>query len=335
MFLLIKFFYHILVFQSAGACESCWKRKKKCHHPTGSLACSLCLKLELTCVPHISRQEKRTDLKREARNNEQWTNISNIAGKDLSMFSGESDVFPDPSALVNSTATKDPILKHGNNVDDESNDLLSLKIYHDLKLDTVLTRLDTHSSGRPLLFEVADSNELICKEVDHRFLLDMDGTVTWITATSLPSMKNGGNGKTCAYREKGGMWRMGFVSHLFYLQKLGADGILHVYTWTGPVTSNGIPAYINMTSWHEIKSHFTFSVFDLDEIEFLFLNQVRGLTLCQVSLLDTRNKSDMGVQCKSSGPDDSPPGIHIPMKFVSNANFNFNQNLISANSIRV
>ena len=94
---------------------------KQCHLPTGSLACSVCLKLELPCVPHLSRQGQRTDLKREIRNNEHWTNISNIAGEDLSMFSGESDVFPDPSALVNSTATKVPILKHGNNVDDESN----------------------------------------------------------------------------------------------------------------------------------------------------------------------------------------------------------------------
>jgi len=72
-------------------------------------------------------------------------NISSIAVKDLLMFSGESDVFPDPSVLVNRTANKVPILKHGNNVDDESNDLLSLKIHHDLKSDTVLTRLDTHS----------------------------------------------------------------------------------------------------------------------------------------------------------------------------------------------
>ena len=105
--------------------------QKKCHHPTGSLACSVCLKLELPCVPHVSRQGQRTDLKRKIRNNEQWTNISNIAGKNLSMFSGESDVFPDPSVLLNSTATKVPILKHGNNVDDESNDLLSLKINSD------------------------------------------------------------------------------------------------------------------------------------------------------------------------------------------------------------
>ena len=130
------------------------------------VACSVCLKLELPCVPHISRQGQRTDLKREIRNNEQWTNISNIAGKDLSMFSGESDVFPDPSALVNSTTTKIPILKHGNNVDDELNDLLSLKIHHDLKSDTVLTRLDT-PVGRRLLFEVAVSNELKCKIIEH------------------------------------------------------------------------------------------------------------------------------------------------------------------------
>jgi len=118
-------------------------RNIKCHHPTGSLACSLCLKLKLPCVPHLSRQGERTDIKLEIRKNEQWTNISNIAGKDLSLFSGGSDAFPDLSALVNSTATKIPILKHGNNVDDELNDLLSLKIHHDLKSDTVLTRLDT------------------------------------------------------------------------------------------------------------------------------------------------------------------------------------------------
>ena len=120
------------------------------------------------------------------------------------MFSGGSDAFPDLSALVNSNTNKILILKHGINVDNESNDLLAIKIHHDLKSDTVLTRVDTHSSGRRLLFEVADSNELKCKEVDHRFLLDMDGAHVWITAMSLPNMKNGGNGKSCGYKEKGG-----------------------------------------------------------------------------------------------------------------------------------
>ena len=132
-----------------------------------SLACSLCLKLKLPCVSHISRQGERTDLKLEIRNNEQWANISNIAGKDFSLFSGGSDAFPDLSALVNSNTNNVLILKHGINVDDESNDLLAIKIHHDLKSDTVLMRRDTHSSGRRLLFEVADSNELKCKEVDH------------------------------------------------------------------------------------------------------------------------------------------------------------------------
>ena len=143
------------------------------------------------------------DLKLEIRNNEQWTNISNTAGKDLSLFSGGSDTLPNISALVNSNTNKILILKHGINVDNESNDLLAIKIHHDLKSDTVLTRLETHSSGRRLLFEVADSNELKCKEVDHRFLLDMEGAHVWITAMSLPNMKNGGNGKSCAYKEKG------------------------------------------------------------------------------------------------------------------------------------
>ena len=102
---------------------------------------------------------------------------------------------------------------------------------------------------------------------------------------------------------------MGFVSHLFYLQNSGADGIIHVYMWTGRVTSTGIPAYIHMTSWQEMKSHFTFLVFDLDDIEFQFLNQVRGLTLGGVSILDTRNQLDLGVQCKSAGPDNTPGNI--------------------------
>jgi len=141
------------------------------------------------------------------------------------LFSGGSDAFPDLSTLVNSNTNKVLILKHGINVDDESNDLLAIKIHHDLKSDTMLTRLETHPSGRHLLFEVADSNELKCKEVDHRFLLDMDGPHTLITATSLPNMKNSGNGKRSAYREKGGTWRMGYVSHLLYLQNSGAGGI--------------------------------------------------------------------------------------------------------------
>jgi len=161
MFILIKCFYRILVFESAGACENCWRRKK-------NVITLLVLWLapfvwNLSCkVCHIFLDKDKgriSNVKLETMSSGRISAI--LLVRTSQCFLVNQMCVPDPSALVNSTATKVPILKHGNNVDDESNYLLSLKIHHDLKSDTVLTRLDTHSSGRRLLFEVADSNELM------------------------------------------------------------------------------------------------------------------------------------------------------------------------------
>ena len=92
---------------------------------------------EQALCPHLSRQEKRRDLCRETKINEQWAHFSNIAGKDLLLFSGGSDGITYLFKLDCSTTNRVEILKHGMYVDDESISLCAFKIMNDFKTESI------------------------------------------------------------------------------------------------------------------------------------------------------------------------------------------------------
>ena len=59
---------HQTVTRRSSSCTECRKDKTKCNHPLGQKKCERCTKLSLfrgvdvQCIPHESRQGRRTDL---------------------------------------------------------------------------------------------------------------------------------------------------------------------------------------------------------------------------------------------------------------------------------
>lgn len=125
-----------------------------------------------------------------------------------------------------------------------------------------------------------------------------------------------------------GIWHLAVVRSDFYLAKDNTPDVVHLLKWNGHVSHFGSPSFYNTNCWEEFQHHFTPIIFPLNEIEFYFINKVKGNTFkSKIIDISTRSTKDGAIQCNPNGPDRIPKYIFIPVECLNVANINFNTQL--------
>ena len=143
------------------------------------------------------------------------------------------------------------------------------------------TTLKTYSRGSRRLFTAIESGRFICYLIPTRFKISHKGTFTLITNTSMAYMADGSNGRYIMFKSRGtddSHWKFGIVASMHYLDSLQSDGTAHLFEWTGPLSPHGYPTFMDTISWEEASQHFRYVTCQSNEIDFEFVNQVRGDT---------------------------------------------------------
>eukprot|EP00984_Skeletonema_dohrnii_P018643 scaffold8747_cov78-Skeletonema_dohrnii-CCMP3373.AAC.1 len=176
--------------------------------------------------------------------------------------------------------------------------------------------LDVHCHGFRGLWSISDSTTLSYQSISSRVTMPKEGITTFIANTSVAKLPQGANGVFAVFRKKkSDSWHLAVIESFFYLNHDGTDKI-HLFEWTGPLASSfGSAAFHSAITWDDLHPHFTRRMFELEEIDLFFVNQVRGNTFPNHTIPDvTRSDKDGGIQCHPDGPDVVPPSIVVPVE---------------------
>ncbi len=142
------------------------------------------------------------------------------------------------------------------------------------------TALKTTSVVTRIAFIIGSTNSLNMMALQRRFILDMDGPITFMESLQLCQFQQCGRGSVVAFRLLSSSdWKLGIVKSIFPMNHPPVAG---VFEWTGRVSSPGIPEFVNremIVRWSDISSHFSLREFSPDELELVFVNQVRGIPI--------------------------------------------------------
>jgi hypothetical protein len=191
--------------------------------------------------------------------------------------------------------------------------------------------LDVFCQGERGLWSIGDNNSLDSHPISKRVAMSKEGISTYIMCSCVSKLPQGGTGCFGVFRPKASTtWHLAIVQSFFYQNYDGTDTI-HLLEWTGSLSSVGSPQFYNSTSWEELRGHFTERIFDLNEIDFFFVNKVRGVTFPNFFIPDdTRSHNDHGIQCNPNGPDRVPPSIIIPVDRGNDKNLSLSTLSISS-----
>jgi len=191
--------------------------------------------------------------------------------------------------------------------------------------------LDVFSQGTRGLWSIGDSTTLAYHPISSRVAMSKEGISTYIMCSCVSKLRQGANASFGVFKSKQDQsWHLAVVQSFFYLNQDGTDTI-HLLEWTGSISSNGNPDFYSSTCWETFRPHFTPRVFNAGDIEFFFVNKVRGNTFPTYTIPDeTRSNIDGGIQCNPKGPDEAPPGINIPVDRKTEVNTNLSTLLISS-----
>ncbi len=299
------------------ACTECRKAKSACVKVAGSNKCKRCIDKKSKCHPHISKQGRRTDLRKDESPLPQRIHCSSQLRHD------ESPAVSDVDSVE--------ILKRRDLRKDESPLPQRIHCLSQLGYDESPAEsdadsveiLDVFSQGQRPMWSISNNSSLAYETITSRVALKKEGLSTYLICTCVPNLPQGASGCFSVFRQKCSQsWHLAIVESFFYLQHDGPDKI-HLFQWTGKLSSVGSPAFYIAESWEELKEHFTKKVFNLNDIDFFFVNKVRGITFPNETISDnTRSEKDGGIQCNPSGPDQLPTYIIMPTERINNMNEN-------------
>jgi len=188
--------------------------------------------------------------------------------------------------------------------------------------------LKTPSVGKKKVFLVENSNYLRAICINRRHTLDMSGPVTFIESSQLSKFMQCCNGSVAvfSYLPDDTPWWLGIVRGIF---PMNIPPAIDLFEWVGPLQCFGTPKFASIHEikcWSEISAHFLLREFNANDIEFIFVNQIRGIPIGNSPISpSTRNKSDGGIQCSSSGPDVFSPQIQSPFQNHARVTFKFDR----------
>ncbi len=104
---------------------------------------------------------------------------------------------------------------------------------------------------------------------------------------------------------------------------------IDLFEWVGPVRCCGNPKFASiheLKCWSKISTYFLLREFNANDIELIFVNQIRGIPIGNSPISpSTRNKSNGGIQCSSSGPDIFSLQISSPFQNLARVCFKFDK----------
>lgn len=331
------FLYTIFPTTTVMACKVCHAKKKKCTPVAvaGKNACEYCITKGIPCEPHISQQGKRTDLERPssepkvvaADNGLASVGLPNTDDDTLGSIhcndgiDGGSSVCSSECSSVHDADSDweiDSACSSGSECSHRHHGSIlgKCEITNTSNGNNNITMLKTYSRGRRHLFTAYEGGRFICYHIPKRFKISEEGAFTLITNTSMAYMSEGCNGRYIMYKSRGtddSHWKFGIVASMHYLDSLQSDGTAHLFEWTGPLSPHGRPMFLDTTSWKDASQHFKYVTYQSTEIDFEFVNQVRGDTFDGSRVHPrTRNETDGGIQCNPDGPDKFPTAIKVP-----------------------
>ncbi len=180
-----------------------------------------------------------------------------------------------------------------------------------------LNTLKTPTSGSKKLFIIESSNALTEISLKKRYQISYEGPIAFIESSHLCKFAQCAHGSVVIYRLrlKEKFWKLGIISGIF---PLNDPPVVNMFEWTGDLAIFGVPKFVSgklNISWSEILDHFSFREFHPDEVEILFVNQIRGIPIGNNPICPTtRNEIDGGFQCSSAGPDIFKPDLPNPFQ---------------------
>jgi len=118
-----------------------------------------------------------------------------------------------------------------------------------------------------------------------RFSIPFDGIPTFVRSSCLKKVQQSGRGSLISYRPKKSSgisheWKIGIVHSIWYNQ---CNKLNHIELWEflGVFDQDGVPFLLKCDWWESMLPLLQIQMKYLDEIELLFLNQVRNkITMC-------------------------------------------------------
>lgn len=336
-------------------CLSCHNSHTKCIYSTiHQVRCDRCIKRDTDCFDFKSRQGARSDLLH--------------ATYDEALMKDNAPHTRGSPSLVNDSFNKDDINDDDDTEDEdddtESNDgstishLESGFVFGDFDspedssvsgfgyyeeddnndcrvILKVMLKLPGTCKGKRGVFEIGGTNILKRYEIDGRYSIPDKGPVSFIQSTSHSHFTHNCENHSIVYRETvSDDWRYAIVESIFYLQDNNSNGVIYLSEWTGILEYPGLPKLFKCKTYDEMKTHLTRRCYDLDDIELVFVNQIRGDTILNIPIdTRTRNSVDGGVQCLPTGSDIIDQSIILPNPRRSHMNYSWEKELLSSSHI--
>jgi hypothetical protein len=168
---------------------------------------------------------------------------------------------------------------------------------------------DTYTKGSVEIFLVIKSTKPTLALPKDRFSIPFNGIATFVRSPCLKNIQQSERGSLIAYRHKVPSinlqeWQIGIVHPIWYNQPNQSNHI-EVWAFLDGVDSDGIPTVLKCCQWDSMKPLLRFEMYYLNELELIFLNQVRTthtlvcafymtLLIYQKSFSDQRSSSIRG-----------------------------------------
>jgi hypothetical protein len=113
-----------------------------------------------------------------------------------------------------------------------------------------------------------------------RFSIPLDGISTFVRRSCLNKIQQSGRGSLISYRPKKSSgisheWKIGIVHSIWYNQHNKSNHI-ELCEFLDVVDQDGIPSLLKCDQWESMLPLLRIQMYYLDEIELLFLYQVRN-----------------------------------------------------------
>ena len=175
---------------------------------------------------------------------------------------------------------------------------MDVRLTYDLMSDQYTVCCDTYTKGSVEIFLMMNSTKPTLALPKSQFSIPFDGIPTFVRSSCLRNIQQSGRGSLIAYRHKvpsmnSHEWQIGIVHAIRYNQTNQSNHI-EVWAFLEVVDSDGIPTVLKCHQWESMKPLLRIQISYLNEIELIFLNQVRTkCTLVCIYSYDTVNLSNI------------------------------------------
>ena len=156
---------------------------------------------------------------------------------------------------------------------------MKVQLMYDLMSDQFILCCDTYTKGSVENFLMMKSTKPTLALPKNQFSIPFNGIPTFVRSSCLRNIQQSGQGSLIAYRHKvpsmnSHDWQIGIVHSIWYNQPNQSNHI-EVWAFLEVVDSDGIPTVLKCHQWESMKPLLRIEMYYLNEIELIFLNQVR------------------------------------------------------------